>query len=1199
MLGTIYWYELRRALRSPAFYIYFAILFGMGFLFVALASGAFKGGVLDFGTGGKVMVNSPYSLNTIVDIISLFGIVIVTAIAGQATYQDVQSDSTSFFYTAPISKFDYLGGRFLAAFAQLVLIFVGIGLGAWIATHVSWPDRSHIGPNHLLAYLQPYLLIVLPNLLLDTSIFFALTLWTKRMLPSYVASVLGIVGYQVALELTSNLSYNKVAALFDPFGLNATQILTQYWTPFQRNTLLLPLTGVLLWNRLIWMAVGIVVLAIAYWRFSMSVPAQRRTRLRKVPQADNGAGLRAAPLALLTAHRDFSARATVAQLFSGIRLQFKETVRSIFFIVVVLAGVAMTLLLLLNGHSDVPVYPLTYIMLEWGRDAFGIFALAIITFYAGELVWRERDAKVDQLIDSQPVSTWVLFGSKFGALLLVQIVLVAVVFASGIVAQVSQGYYRFELGQYVHELAINRLIGFWILCSFALWIQVLINQRFLGYFVMVVYFVASLALPPLGLDDYLYRFGQTPPYTYSDLNGYGIFAAPLAWFHLYWAIAAIGLAMVTGLLWVRGTDGGWRTRLRIARVRLSTGPRVALAASAVLFVAVGSFIYYNTHVLNAYVSKYDQDEVRAQYEKLYRHYESLPEPRLTDVIARFDIVPERRAVTISGSMRLRNETRKPLDEVAVSMTVLAAHPSKTFGLQSLSFDGSTQALVSDPAHGFYLYRLARALLAGHSTILHYLAKYEHSGFPNSDPDTNFAENGTFITGAYSPRIGYWPDMQLTDDSTRRRHGLPNVYRMAPPEDAAARKNNALGPNSDWVNFHVTVSTAPDQVALFPGALARTWLQNGRRYFEYKTESPIMNFYSIVSGRYAVRRDHWKNVGLSIYYHPGHEFNLDTMMNGMKRALAFCTAEYGPYQFKELRIVEFPRYQSFAESLPATIPYSESLFINRYNRSDPQAIDEAFYVTAHEVGHQWWGHQVVTANTAGAAIIETLAQYTALRVMKRAYGVASMKNFLRHELNSYLDGRGLERNEEDPLFRVERQGYIYYSKGGQVMYTLAEYVGEKRIDTALAAFVRRYKFKGAPYPTTLELMAYLEKVTPPQYAYLYDDLFRHITIYDNRPLAATYVKRPDGKYAVTLTVQAQKYRADGKGEEHPVPVNDWMYIGVQDRDGFFLYLRNQKIASEKTTFDLVVNGVPAWAGVDPIDMLLDRNPDDNMMSVSRR
>jgi ABC-2 type transport system permease protein len=324
-----------------------------------------------------------------------------------------------------------------------------------------------------------------------------------------------------------------------------------------------------------------------------------------------------------------------------------------------------------------------------------------------------------------------------------------------------------------------------------------------------------------------------------------------------------------------------------------------------------------------------------------------------------------------------------------------------------------------------------------------------------------------------------------------------------------------------------------------------------------------------------------------------------MMHGMKAALDYCTTSFSPYQFRQARIIEFPRYGTFAESFPNTIPFSESIgFITYVDPRKPDAIDLPFYVTAHEVGHQWWGHQVVSANTEGAtSIVETLAQYTAFMVMKHAYGAESMKKFLRFELDGYLRGRAQERNEERPLYRVEpEQGYIHYNKGGLVMYALQDYIGEEAVSRALSDFTKAYAFKGPPYPTSLDLIAALKRVTPPELQYLFEDLFLNITLYDNRTRTATYKPLADGKYQVHLAVEAMKYRADGRGQEQAVPVGDLVDIGVLDGDGHYLYLQRRKIDQEKTELDVTVSARPAKAGIDPLVKLIDRNPDDNVIAV---
>jgi aminopeptidase N len=486
--------------------------------------------------------------------------------------------------------------------------------------------------------------------------------------------------------------------------------------------------------------------------------------------------------------------------------------------------------------------------------------------------------------------------------------------------------------------------------------------------------------------------------------------------------------------------------------------------------------------------------------------------------------------------------------------------------------------------------------------LDFALHYQNKGYVNSRPNTDIAANGSFLNSAYVPFVGYEAEIELTDDSTRHKHGLPKAKRMPSLENVAARNDNAISADADWINFEGTVSTSRDQVAILPGYLQKQWLEDGRRYFRYKMDAPILAIASVNSARYAVRRDHWRDVNLEIYYQPGHEFDLDRMIDGMKATLEYASTNFSPFQFHQERIIEFPRYGTFAESFPNTIPYSEGIgFITYVDSRDPEAIDIPFYVTAHEVGHQWWGHQVISANVeGGTSIVETLAQYTALMVMKHRYGDRSMRKFLRYELENYLRGRAQERNEEEPLYKVdENQGYIHYGKGALVMYALQDYIGEDNVNQGLAEFIKAYGFKGAPYPVSLDLIRYLKMYTPPEYQYLYDDMFENITLYDNRTRSANYVAQADGKFQVNLDVEARKVRADGKGEEHAVPIDDWIDIGVIDAQGNYLYLQKQKIEKDRTNLTVMVDKIPARAGIDPLNKLIDRNPEDNVVKVEKK
>jgi aminopeptidase N len=346
------------------------------------------------------------------------------------------------------------------------------------------------------------------------------------------------------------------------------------------------------------------------------------------------------------------------------------------------------------------------------------------------------------------------------------------------------------------------------------------------------------------------------------------------------------------------------------------------------------------------------------------------------------------------------------------------------------------------------------------------------------------------------------------------------------------------------------------------------------------------------------------VDLAVYFHPGHDYNVDRMLAAMKTSLALFSEQFSPYQFRQARILEFPSYADFAESFANTIPYSENIgFLAQL--SDPESIDIVTYVTAHEIAHQWWGHQVVSSSQQGASmLIESFAQYSALLVMEQMYGREHIRRFLKYELDRYLRSRGGEVVEELPLARVEEQPYIHYQKGALVMYWLKEVVGERTVNGAMAALLEEFAFKPAPYPNTLDFLRLLRAAAGPEHDALITDLFEKITLVDAKATGATAVKRADGRYEVTLELEARKLHANGKGVEVEAPLDEPFDIGVfaaePGKPGFtadsVLFMERKPIRTGKQTVTVVVDQLPAYAGVDPYNKRIDRNSDDNVTKV---
>jgi hypothetical protein len=838
-----------------------------------------------------------------------------------------------------------------------------------------------------------------------------------------------------------------------------------------------------------------------------------------------------------------------------------------------------------------------------------IFLLIIATLYAGELVWRERDTHFDGIQDALPMRESTDWLSRFAALASIEFILLTIIMACGILSQIFAGYFHFELLEYVKELYFITFPQVLIFVLAALVLQTIVSNKFIGHGIVVGVFILNIALQAHGWENTLYLFGNTPSYTYSDMNGYGHFVPALLWSITYWLSIAAFLAVISMGLAVRGSDDGWAARLRLFRQR---APRLVPIAVLLLLIALGSgsWYVYNTHVLNEFLSQPQQRDIQAKYERDFKKYQFLPQPKIIAVDANIDIFPEHRSFSGTGHYVLQNKTPNPISQIHVVDTQQS--------ISNVHFDRPFHQVSTTRRDLYTIYALDQPLAPGEKLNMNFNVGYTTHGFRDGGERPELAYSGTFFDSGYFPTIGYDTGAELTDPRRRREEHLGPVTDLPQRGDPIGSRTNLFTKDSDWITYNTVVSTSDHdsegkpQIAIAPGYLQRDWHQNGRHYFAYSMgDVKILDFFAYVSARYEVRRDVYQGVNgpinIEVYYDPHHPYDIDDMVASAKAGLAYYEKNYSPFEFKQFRILEFPRYRGFAQSFPNTVPYTEPGFIGRV--VNPQEdIDRTYFVTAHELAHQWWGHQLIGGAVAGSNMMsESLAEYSALRIAEHKYGDDQMHKFLKHELDGYLRGRAGEAHKEPPIVLVQREAYVWYQKGSLVMYGLADFIGEDKVNLALHNFLMQYRYANAtdnqdiPYPDTRQFVAALRAQTPPEYQYYITDAFENIVLYDNKALSATYVQTPDKKYKVTLTVQAKKLKSDGSGNETPMPLADYIDIGVfsgkKDHEKS-LYLKKEKITQEKNTFEIVVDQLPTRAGIDPINKLIDRIPDDNTVDVTK-
>ena len=1191
-------FDLRYHLRQPLFWIAAAVLAALGFITASSASMRVGGSI------GNLHLNAPVVIANQLGFLSLIAMFLVAVFIAGAILRDSDAGMADLLFATPASKLDYLAGRFLAGFGVCLAVFALVTLAMMFGSRMPSIDSERIGVFTLYPYAWAFAVLVVPNLLFVASLLLLLAALTRSLVMVY-AGVLGFtVLWAMAATLSSGGNGESLGVLLDPFGVRALAQMTRYYSSAQANTEIPRLAGVLLLNRVLWTGIAICLFAltVACFKTGRTDAAKRRFGMRAAPVAMAALPV-TAPAALMPRFAPrFDRAALAAQWWQVLRFETRGVLRGLPFLILLALALANFIANYTIGgmRFDSVPYPLTRVILEELGGSINTVLVLVLIFYSGELVFRDRQVNIADIGDALPLPDWLLFSARLGALSAVIFAFLGAGTTTGIAIQLVKGGAPIEAGLYLKGLMLNAAY-FVIMAPALLALHMLAGNKYLGYLLGVALLMNGAVLAGFGIEHPLLRFAALPELSYSDMNGYGHFLAGWRWFALYWMLGALALLVLAQAARTRGRDDGWRARLRQASRRLRGRAGAALALCLVGWAGCGAWIFYNTNVLNQTLSAEAELDLRADYEQRYRRFLALPNPSLTSVRAEVDIFPQQRRVAIHGHYVVRNTTAQPMRTLRFQLDPRAATTLLALPPHTVTLD--------DARHGMRVVELRQALAPGASLAFSFTADVRHQGFTAHGKPDGINHNGTMFTSEdYFPKLGYVQANQISDRIERRKRGLGEAQRMPALDDPAARASNfwkLFGFDTGLIDFETIISTSADQTAIAPGRLERSWEHDGRRWFHYKMDKQILPFFSFQSARYQLRKAHWRGVPIEVYHDPKHPWNVDTMINGSRRALDYFTEHFGPYPHQALRITEFPLYLAYARSFPNTIPFSESLgFVNdlRGAGKDGDDVDHVFYVTAHEVAHQWWGEQLIPANAQGSAmLVESLAEYSALMVLEKEFGAEETRRILRFDLDQYFSGRGKELLEEQPLFKVEDGLYIPYRKGSLVFYRLSKELGEATLNAVLRDFLERHRYQQAPYVTSRDLLVAIRAAAPPEKQDLITDLFERIVFYDNRMRAASAVRRADGKWDVTMTLQLAKIEADGKGREtaraYDEPVDLALFgaaVGGKER---VLWRSGRKLAAGESTLTVTVNEKPLEAGVDPWHLLIDRDTGDNRKAVS--
>ena len=1087
----IFKFEIQYRIRRPDTYVFFLFLFlfsivGVDFIFQGADLGLMK-------------KNSPIVIAKTMGAITGIFMILASMIMGVSVLRDFEYEIESLVFSTPIHKKDYLLGRFLGSFAVLLFVFSGVLFGMMLGEFMPWNNPEDLLEFNAILYLKTFLMVTLPTLFFGASLFFVTGALSRNLVVVYTQGIFLFVVFMLTKAITNEFWQ----AILDPFSLTTTTFATKSWSALEKSTQDLPFFGALMYNKLFWFSLGILALVYGYKKFNFNVVKEKRYKKKQQQVLEIKNAEEDIDVVIPEAKKLYGMLSKWAQLKQFSWFYFVSICRQASFWAIVICGMIIILINSVNLGTvyGVDSYPATYFIVEELQETSIYFFIIVLVFYSGELVWKERGAKLNLIYDSTPMSSFVKLAGKYIGLNLIYVVLMLALISSGIIFQTLSGYYKYELQVYFYGFFLEILPSLALYTFIAFFIQSVVNHKFVGVMLVIIFFIVNIALGLFGLDHDLYFFGGSSLGVYSDMNGYGHFLKPYLLIKSYWFLFGMLLLIMASLVSVRGIETNLLKRIRVGKHRLSEPLFKLMGVVLLAFITVGGVIFYNTNILNDYWTDSEATAFRVDYEKELKQFEYLAQPKLADVNLQLELYPATRDYTAEGYYILKNTTTESIKSIHIQKLI-----EGNVTLDSVSFEGGFTIDNQYEKFDYSIYNLNTSLKPGDSVKMYFKQRFTTNGFEAGNSNVNINNNGTFFNNTDLPTIGYNSKYELNDLNEREDHGLPKRLNKAEQDNIKELTNARSGSDSDGINFEMTIGTSEDQTALVPGNLVRQWTENNRNYFHYKMEIPMIHFYSIVSATYEIEKNRWsprqdalaKPVDLEIYYHKAHRYNIDRMMTSMKASLNYYNKNFSPYQYEQLRIMEFPRYAQFAQSFPGTIPFSESIgFV--LDIDDKEDVDMAFYVTAHEIAHQWFGMQVEAANVKGRNfILETLSQYAAMMVLKETFSEEKLLQFLEIQHETYKEGQDREALEEPALALVENQKYVYYAKGAINMYKFQKAVGEQQVNKALKRFLEdwnttngKVKITANRYATSQDLLGYFRDVTPGNQQHIITDLFESV------------------------------------------------------------------------------------------------------------
>ncbi|MFC4635315.1 M1 family aminopeptidase [Dokdonia ponticola] len=1148
----------------------------------------------------QVNFNSAYQITNNVTIFSLGSVFIIMFFAISGAIRDKKHQMEGLIFSTAVKKKYFFWSRFIGVFLFSVLGFSLFLPGFIAGLSVSDLDPNRVDYFSLQSYVWPFLVIVIPNFFICSTLIFSVSILSKSNLATYASAVLIYVLYFLiafysnspilASSVSASPEAMTMAAMTDPFAGATFFEHTQFWTPYDKNNLTFSFSRFYIWNRVLWVGLSCIILAITYHLFSFRKASKKMDGSQKIT---------AEPFEIkpyFSVVTQINAKGQWKAFWSLFEMDMKSIFKSLPFWVVILTLVATSVYevyarIFEGGAYEESLFPFTNILIEIVMELVPILSLILIVFYSGELIWRARDKKMDSILNTTPTLNWVFFLSKLITLVFVPMLLIVTVIIVCIGFQLAKGYSNLDIEQYVSVFYYYGA-SMLVYCMLAIFIQSVVNNKFLGMGVtgLVLLFLGSSLSSFIGIEHPMLRIGNMPIPMYSNMTGYSLQTSAFHIYTLYWISFGVTLSFLSFKLWKRGTSGANNILESFGFNTWKRWEFAGILVSLIIFTTSGIMLFEEVNIKNRYMNSNDRMNYAEEYERKFKVYDSLPRLHYIDMKTEVDIYPKEQKYSISADYVLVNKNEVPVTHVFIT---------ERKALSEIRMDHA-EMVLKDTVFGTYLFKFTKPILPNEKTGLRYNFTKQSSPFK---VDKTILKNGTYIRhDVFEPVLGYRRSIELSNAYERQKRGLPE--QDAEPEGDAHlfSKEVSLGN----VAYETTVSTDNDQIALAAGNLIRDWEVNDRHYYQYRFPNKTMPSLAYISGKYELKKSVYKDVSIEYYYHPNHDMNHSTIDNSTKATLDYCMTNFGNYPFDHLRMAEIPSFHGFGGvAHPGLIGMVEdNLYLIDIRNTG--TFDLVSKRAVHEVSHQWWGMILKAKNVDGAGfLVEGFAKYTEGVVLEKMYGKGALWQLNQASNDRYFGGRAFASKKEAPVYLTDGQSYLNYGKSGLIMLSIRDLIGEDKLNHVLRTLTERYTKSQEFEVHTLELLDELYKITPEKHHSLIDDWMKQIVRYDLSIASSSYEVLDDGTFEITIEVKAKRYKTLADGEEKEIAINEPIQIGLfkkhpkdMSKNDVPIYLENHYLRDSSTILKIQVDVLPEIISVDPFLTRPDRVYNDNLKRLEK-